>query len=267
KSSNNKILLVQDRLDSQKKIVIKQFNNNYQFSQEKQNEIKALQDLQHPNIVKILDFDQQNILLEYMENGELFSFVEKKALPENIARFYFKQLIIAVQYIHEQSYVHRDIKLENILIDQKYNLKLADFGFSVKLKKQEIKLRKFLGTKGYMAPELEEQLPYDGKKVDIFACGVVLFCMVSQIPPFFKASQCDKYYDFFYQNNQEGYWNYISLKYKKVFSNEFKDLINAMFNIDPELRFSYEEILQHPWMDENLICTQEEAQEFLKQIV
>ena len=87
------------------------------------------------------------------------------------------------EYLHSLNIIYRDLKPENILFDKNFNLKLADFGFS-KLMKQNESLKTVLGTEAYMAPEIVLQRKYDGKAVDLFAAGVVLFNMYSGQAPF-----------------------------------------------------------------------------------
>lgn len=88
--------------------------------------------------------------------------------------------------------VHRDLKLENILLDDKLNIKVVDFGFSCY--KHVDKLKSYKGTQTYMAPEIKEGLVYDGKKTDVFAAGVILFVLVLGIFPFKEAKKGEYFY-------------------------------------------------------------------------
>ena len=99
-------------------------------------------------------------------------------MGEDVGRFYLAQLVDSImKYMHEQKgAVHRDIKLENVLLDSDLNIKVADFGFAAY---QNIKaLNSYRGTKTYMAPEIREGKTYNGKKVDTFSIGVVIFIIV-----------------------------------------------------------------------------------------
>lgn len=151
----------------------------------------ALSTLNHPNILKLLDYnsaeavvtvdqkvcDLNYLVLEYAKNGEMLEYIAKTgSFAEKTARFYFKQLISAVEHIHNNGFAHGDIKPENVMLDSKYNLKLADFGFSTR-KKVSYRMK---GTLSYMSPELLAELPYCPKAGDLFACAVLLFIMVTQ---------------------------------------------------------------------------------------
>ena len=116
-------------------------------------------------------------------------------LPENFCRHYLLQILSGLQYIHEQGLCHLDIKLENILLDSQYDVKIVDFGFATALKGADGQgVRDMNGTEGYMAPEVVSKQPYDGQSADLFACGVVLFMMLTGEPPFSSTDPTDIFY-------------------------------------------------------------------------
>lgn len=144
------------------------------------NEVEVMKTLDHPNILKLFEYSKKAeairtdgtkiklkyMTLEYAEGGELFDFIaESGRFTEKQARFYFHQLIDAIEYMHKNGYKHRDIKPENILLDGKFNLKLADFGFATT---DDVSYNR-KGTFGYMAPEVLAHEPYRGEDADIFA--------------------------------------------------------------------------------------------------
>lgn len=135
-----------------------------------------------------------------------FDFIQNLGgVGEDAGRFFMTQLINAISYMHEdKGVVHRDLKLENILIDGELNLKLADFGFATFNNISE--LAEYRGTKTYMAPEIKEGKVYDGKKADIFSIGVILFIVVQGIYPFKEARQDDCFYNLLLKNRLDFYW-------------------------------------------------------------
>lgn len=97
-----------------------------------------------------------------------------------------------MEYMHGKGVVHRDLKLENILVDDEMNMKVADFGFATY--KKIDKLQSYRGTMTYMAPEIKQSKVYDGMQVDIFSAAVILFTMVQGIFPFKEAKRTDYFY-------------------------------------------------------------------------
>lgn len=139
---------------------------------------------------------------------------------------------------------HRDLKLENLLIDENLNLKVADFGFA---KNNNVnKLKSYKGTHTYMAPEIRESKVYDGKKVDIFSAGVILFILTQGIFPFQAAKKDDHYYKMIIKGDKAGYFKATGAQH---LSPEFKDLFFKMVSYDPKKRISAFEIRAHPWMN------------------
>ena len=125
--------------------------------------------------------------MEFLSNTTMHGYIktfENRRIPEKEVRFIFKQLTEGIHYLHSNSYVHRDIKLENILIDKKNKtIKIIDFGFSVSVQPDK-KLCMFCGTPSYMAPEIVSKQEYNGKFVDFWAMGILLFTMLCGTFPF-----------------------------------------------------------------------------------
>ncbi|EAR84943.1 kinase domain protein (macronuclear) [Tetrahymena thermophila SB210] len=234
-----------------------------------ENEVKVLSELgNHPNITRIHFFDGQHILMDLNRNGELFDYISlgSPLFDEELARFYFRQMVDVIDFMQQSSYAHRDIKPENILLDEHFNLKLSDFGFSTKQQEGE-QLTHILGTDGYMAPELLRGRGYDGFKVDIFAMGVVLFCMVNGFPPYYKkAIATDPYYRFFVEKRTHVYWSCLQRKYNKNYSNEFMSLVTGMLAYNPQERIDLQMIKSHPWYQKPCSLTTEEIISRMTQI-
>jgi len=112
-------------------------------------------------------------------------------MGEDAGRYFMHQMVDVMGYMQGKGVVHRDLKLENILIDDELNLKVADFGFATY--KRINKLQSYRGTMTYMAPEIKEGKVYDGRKIDIFSSSVILFIIVQGIFPF-KEAKTDEYF-------------------------------------------------------------------------
>lgn len=162
---------------------------------------------------------------------------------EDVGRFFINQIADAINHMHAMNIVHRDLKPENIMVDENLNVKIADFGLATSHKIDS--LGDSQGTKIYMAPELIEQRIYNGKKVDMFAIGVILFFLVTGIFPFAAADKNDRYY----RNLTEGHFEqYQGLVRGLNLSESFKDLVKKLLSYDPSDRPNIYEMLAHPWM-------------------
>ena len=208
------------------------------------NEISILKILRHPNVVKLLEtFDTDKhhlIVMELCPGGDLLNYVRKRRkLNEKMAKFVFKQIMEGLLYIHQNGVVHRDIKLDNILLDGHGNIKIADFGVSRKFVDNEI-LFEQCGTPAYIAPEIVRELGYKGFPVDIWSAGVCLYAMLYGNVPF-KA-------------NQMGDLNKMildaTIEYKDTASEESRDLMQRMLQKNPNKRLTAEEVLDHSWFDD-----------------
>ena len=259
--------------------LIKTPENNEHYKKLIFNEANVMRQLNNPHILKLYDFNYNGvyikpngklipvayIVIELLPKGELFDYIAiKERLPENFGRFYFRQLINTLEFMHSKGIIHRDIKAENILLDNNYELKIADFGFSVPINGWDGsgKLCSFKGTRSYMAPEFYVNEPYDGIKVDIFACGVLLFIMVMGTLPFNTAEYNDVKYIVLHSDYMK-YWESASsiLKSEKV-SMEFFDLFRSMVFYDPNKRLNLEQVKAHPWFNGPIPTIEEIKKEF-----
>ena len=213
------------------------------------NEINLMKNLKHNSIVKILEtIETQNYILIIMENvsgGDLLTYVKKRTkLNEKTSKFIYKQLITSLQYIHSKKIIHRDIKLDNILIDLNNNIKLCDFGVGKIYNNINDKFTDQCGTPAYIAPEILLNKSYNGPPVDIWSSGVVLYAMLSGTVPFKS-------------NNIKDLHNIIiNGSYKKIdfVSNDANNLIQKLLQVNPQKRISIQEILNHPWICSDNNC-------------
>lgn len=207
-------------------------------------------------------------IIQLAQGGEVFDFLSITGrFLEPVARYYFRQLIEALDHCHSKGFAHRDLKPENLLFDANFNLLLADFGFSTLMagKDGSGKLKTMLGTDNYMAPEIHSKNPYIGSSVDLFAAGIILFIFLTGHPPFNHAKATDSYYSLICMNNHEKFWHFHSRKKPNgaaFFSADFMNLINAMLAFDPTQRPSIAEIKSHPWYRAEVPTHEEVLAEF-----
>ena len=246
-------------------------------------EVAAMKNLKHPNVIEQVECGQEMyikadgrqrkvfyIVLELAAGGELFDFVANSGrFKENVARYYFKQILDGLDYCHSNGVTHRDLKPENLFLDGNYTLKLGDFGFAGPVEGRDDSgyLRTILGTKNYMAPEIHLKQPYQGRTVDLFAAAIILFIMVAQHPPFTSATPNDPFYRCLAANRADIFWkNHCQNKENgdAFFSEEFKQIIQGMLQLDPSHRPSIPDIREHPWMKGPMPTKEQILQEFSK---
>ena len=231
-------------------------------------ELKMLQKLSllnNPYIIKLIDFgegpiqinneneDKQFAILEYAPKGELYDYIEKTSngLEERHAKFIFKKILQGVQAIHNYGICHRDLKLQNILLDGFFNPKICDFGFATEIKGQNGSelLTEFVGTENYAAPQMFSGKPYHGIKADIFSLGVILLNLTTGRIGFITSKKSDSYYKHIMNQEYNLYWDKVKDQIREI-SDELKTLYLKMVSHNEEERPSIEEILRDPWMKE-----------------
>mmetsp|Transcript_999 Transcript_999/g.2133 ORF Transcript_999/g.2133 Transcript_999/m.2133 type:complete len:420 (-) Transcript_999:382-1641(-) len=219
-------------------------------------EMNIMKSINHPNIVRTYDiFDNDHtlhIVMEYMGGGELFDIIAAEGhLSERRASSVASGLIEGVSYLHEHGIVHRDIKPENILCgsrDWPLRVKISDFGLAKFIDENEIQEERkrgvsaLIGTPSYVAPEVIQMEEY-GPPVDMWACGVILYIMISGKMPFFGRDehQC-------LTRIASGQYAFPNREWKNV-SEECKSLIRSLLQVDPQKRLTAKAALKHKWMD------------------
>ena len=232
KGTFGKVMLVRKK-DNGKvfamKIIKKALIEKYKHVDHTKTERKVLGELNHPFLVKLRYAFQSKtklyMVMDFISGGELFYHLKRsKIFSVDRARFYTAEILIALEYLHSQSVVYRDLKAENILIDTSGHIKLTDFGLSKKLFAPEnFKTYSFCGTPEYLAPEILLGVGHD-KGVDYWSLGVLLYEMLSGELPFYNP------------NKQELYRSIVKADFqmKHYFSNDAQDLISKL--IEPNVR-------------------------------
>lgn len=241
-------------------------------------EITLQSELDHPNVLKVRDYFEDDrsiyIVMDYMMKGDMCDMLDEyDMLDEEEARTYVRDIARGLKYLHDNHVVHRDIKLENMLVDDSNTIKIADFGLAAKtnvvLTEQEIKRRKrrgmeedemtvVCGTTDYMAPEMLKELKYN-EKIDVWALGIIMHeLLVGDVPydseKFKKFTRKGKKTNRKKDKRQEKQYIKHMLAAKFSFpdylSADAKDLLAKMLEKDPAKRWSAAQVLQHPWLAE-----------------
>ncbi|XP_042395353.1 CBL-interacting protein kinase 19-like isoform X2 [Zingiber officinale] len=206
-------------------------------------EIAILRRVRHPYIVQLFEVMATKtkiyFVMEYVRGGELFGGVAKGRLLEDTARRYFQQLISAVSFCHARGVFHRDLKPENLLLDDNGDLKVSDFGLSAVAEQMHVDglLHTFCGTPAYVAPEVLSRRGYDGAKVDVWSCGVILFVLMAGYLPFHDRSIVAMY-----RKIHKG-----SFRCPRWFSQDLVHLLHRLLDVNPQSRATIPEIMENPW--------------------
>ena len=193
-------------------------------------------------------------VIEFAKNGSLSTIIKYTGgFDETVAKFYFTQIWHAVAYIHSFGIAHMDIKLDNILLDEFFNAKLADFGISVDVSKTEGLSDCICGTANYMAPEVAHLLPtetYDAYKADVYSLGMCLYLML------FGELPLEENYDTCSMEDSETIGWITGLKPSEnckkkwdLSSCHLQELVGNMLSMDPDVRPSLQEILEWDWIN------------------
>ena len=218
---------------------------------------------------------KQYIVFDYAKKKDLFRFFRffkytERKFKDIYIKLIYSKILNGVQAIHDSGICHLDLKLNNILLDEKFNPIICDFGLSTLLKgvDNSYKLTKFCGTKAYKAPEIFKRIPFDGIKADIFSLGGILFNLVINKYIYHNPTKDileDRFYKLIIEKNYELFWKTIETSKPGLeISNEFKDILEKIVSYNPDERPSIEEILKAPWMNEINNLTKEEKDKLEK---
>lgn len=205
-------------------------------------EIEIWRKLDHPRIAQLYEVLKTEtkiyLVMELANQGELLNWLTKQGtVSEELARKWFRQVVSAISYMHKRNILHRDIKLENILLDEDLNIKLVDFGFAKEFDPLK-KLDSFCGSIAYAAPEMLNGSKYKGPEVDVWSLGVVLYTMSCGQLPFEDEDQ-----DALAAKVCAG--QYVL---PDNLSPELKSLIQGILRVETAERFDINQILLHPWL-------------------
>ncbi|KAI0336992.1 Pkinase-domain-containing protein [Trametopsis cervina] len=213
-------------------------------------EIHHHRQLHHPHVTQLFEViaTENNIWLvtELCSGGELFDYLaEKGRLSEEETRIFFGQLCLAVAYVHEKGIVHRDLKLENVLLDERCRVKLGDFGFTREFERGVL-LETFCGTTGYASPEMLLSQKYLGPgtlqqhlliQVDVWSLGVILYTLLTGMLPFDDDDESIMRAKVIRGEFEDPEW----------LSDDARDLLRNVLQVEPTKRFTIEQILSHSW--------------------
>ncbi|PIN07821.1 Serine/threonine protein kinase [Handroanthus impetiginosus] len=220
-------------------------NNNTSLMANIKREISVMRRLRHPYVVKLYEVMATKrkiyFVMEFVKGGELFAKLAKGRFSLDLGRKYFQQLISALSYCHSHGVFLRDLKPENLLLDENGDLKVSDFGLSASVDqiRADGLLHTICGSPAYVAPEILAKKGYDGAKVDVWSCGVVLFVLTAGYLPF----------------NDPNLMN----MYRKIYKGEFrcprwmspdlKRFLSRILDTNPETRITIDEIKRDPWFE------------------
>ncbi|CAM4703914.1 unnamed protein product [Caretta caretta] len=204
-------------------------------------EIAILKLIEHPHVLKLHDVYENKkylyLVLEHVSGGELFDYLVKKGrLTPKEARKFFRQIVSALDFCHSYSICHRDLKPENLLLDEKNNIRIADFGMA-SLQVGASLLETSCGSPHYACPEVIKGEKYDGRRADMWSCGVILFALLVGALPF----------------DDDNLRQLLEKVKRGVFHMphfippDCQSLLRGMIEVEPEKRLSLEQIQKHPW--------------------
>ncbi|XP_044499595.1 CBL-interacting serine/threonine-protein kinase 7-like [Mangifera indica] len=231
------------------KIISKNANLDSNMESRIVREVAAMRRLQHhPNVLKIHEVMATKtkiyLVMEYASGGELFNKVLRRGrFTEVAARRYFQQLVSALHSCHQIGVAHRDLKPQNLLLDQNGNLKVSDFGLSAL--PEQLKnglLHTACGTPAYTAPEVMARRGYDGAKADAWSCGVILYVLLAGFLPFDDRNLLTMYKKI----QRKGY------QFPSWISRQARSVIYQLLDPNPETRMSIEALMNLSWFKKSL---------------
>uniref|UniRef100_A0AC34REG7 Protein kinase domain-containing protein n=1 Tax=Panagrolaimus sp. JU765 TaxID=591449 RepID=A0AC34REG7_9BILA len=228
-----------------RKVAVKIVNKeklNESVLQKVEREIAIMKLIEHPHVLHLYDVYENKkylyLLLEHVSGGELFDYLVRKGrLMAKEARKFFRQIISALDFCHAHNICHRDLKPENLLLDERNCIKVADFGMA-SLQVEGSMLETSCGSPHYACPEVIRGEKYDGRKADVWSCGVILYALLVGALPF----------------DDDNLRNLLEKVKKGVFHiphfvpADCQNLLRSMIEVDPQKRISLQDVFRHPWV-------------------
>lgn len=224
--------------------------------------------LHHPNVVETVDLVQDENMhwcevMEFCPGGDLYAAIKRGGMSPSEVECCFRQILSGVAYLHSQGVAHRDLKPENLFFDPKGNLKIGDYGASTVYRlpwETTVHMSTGLcGSEPYIAPEQFLSKPYDARLVDVWACGIVYYCLHFQELPWRAAQPATDQLYAAYAAACSSATTAVSAcppTINNLNPRQCRPLIRKMLEPDPKQRWTIEEVMAHTWVKSIEVCTQ-----------